>query len=73
MASLPVDPRIEDIDELYAELIDAHRGLTAEQSQALNARLILLLIQQVGNGDVVREALQVAKAAHGSSGTTPLS
>jgi hypothetical protein len=63
MAALEPELRIENADELYAELIDAHRGLTREASEALNARLILLLINEVGDLEVVRAALRAAVQA----------
>ncbi len=61
VGSLRTEPRIAAPDEFYAELIDAHRGLSLEQSQALNARLILLLANHVGDADVLHEALQRAR------------
>ena len=50
-------------DDFYEALIEAHNGLSDEQSEALNARLILLLANHVGDLRVLREALQAAKAA----------
>jgi hypothetical protein len=49
-------------DDFYEALIDAHHGLSDEQSEALNARLILLLANHIGDLRVLREALQAAKA-----------
>lgn len=48
-------------DDFYEALIDAHNGLTDEQSEALNARLILLLANHIGDLRVLREALTAAK------------
>ena len=48
-------------DDFYEALIDAHRDLPAAESQALNARLVLLLANHVGDLDVLREALRVAR------------
>lgn len=48
-------------DEFYEKLIDAHNGLTDEQSEALNARLIFLLANHIGDLKVLREALQAAR------------
>jgi len=48
-------------DEFYENLIDAHNGLSDEQSEALNARLILLLANHIGDLRVLREALQAAR------------
>lgn len=48
-------------DEFYEQLIEAHNGLTDEQSEALNARLILLLANHIGDLKVLREALSAAR------------
>lgn len=48
-------------DDFYEMLIDAHRDLDDEQSALLNARLILLLANQIGDLSVLREALQQAR------------
>lgn len=61
--SLKLDPQITDPDGFYAELIGAHEGLSDEQSMALNARLILVLANHVGDRAVLREALEVARQA----------
>jgi hypothetical protein len=61
MPSLNIEPNITAPDAFYEALIDAHRGLTLQQSQALNARLILLLANQVGDIGVLREALRHAR------------
>lgn len=50
-------------DDFYEALIEAHNGLTDEQSEALNARLILVLANHIGDLRVLREALQAAKVA----------
>jgi len=48
-------------DDFYDVLIAAHRDLTDEQSAMLNAKLILLLANHVGDLDVIREALVLAR------------
>lgn len=48
-------------DTFYELLIEAHRGLSDEQSRQLNARLILLLANQVGDIEVLRQALAAAR------------
>lgn len=50
-------------DDFYEALIDAHRDLTNEQSQELNAALILLLANHLGDLPLLREALQHARAS----------
>ena len=47
-------------DEFYENLIDAHNGLSDAQSEAFNARLILLLANHIGDLQVLRAALQAA-------------
>ncbi|MFO1338612.1 MAG: DUF2783 domain-containing protein [Burkholderiaceae bacterium] len=49
-------------DDFYQALIDTHRGLSDEQSQLVNARLVLLLANHVGDLRVLREALAAARA-----------
>ena len=50
-------------DEFYAALLAAHEGLTPEASARLNARLILLLANQIGDGEVLAEILTAAQRA----------
>jgi hypothetical protein len=49
-------------DDFYEALIDAHRGLSDDTSRLLNARLVLLLANHVGDLHVLREALAAARA-----------
>ena len=56
-------PNIEDADGFYAELLAAHEGLSDAQSHALNARLVLLLSNVVGDREVLRRAFELAKQA----------
>lgn len=59
---LVLDPNIIDGDGFYDELLAAHDGLGDEESQALNARLILILSNHIGDRDILREALTAAAA-----------
>jgi uncharacterized protein DUF2783 len=52
---------LQDADGFYEQLLDAHEGLSAEESQLLNARLILLLANQVGDPKVLQECVEAAK------------
>ncbi len=61
--ALNPEPNIARPDDFYQALIDAHAGLTEEQSAALNARLILLLANQVGDLETLKEAIAAARAA----------
>jgi hypothetical protein len=49
-------------DDFYEHLIDAHRDLSDAQSHALNAALVLLLSNHIGDADVLREALAAARS-----------
>ena len=65
MAALNTKPNIADPDGFYAELIGAQEGLSDAESQALNARLILLLANHIGDRRVLAEAIaEASKAAH---------
>ena len=48
-------------DRFYEMLIEGHRGLTDEQSERMNARLILLLANHVGDLRVLEEAITAAR------------
>ena len=65
---LVTEPNFDDADGFYEALIEAHRDLDAAQSQALNARLVLLLANHVGRDAVLREALAAARANTLASG-----
>lgn len=52
----------QDADAFYEQLLDAHAGIDREQSELLNARLVLLLANQVGDAKVLRECLQAASS-----------
>lgn len=60
---LNTDPNIASPDDFYELLLETHRGLSLEQSQLLNAKLILLLANQIGDLAVLCEAM--AKAREG--------
>ena len=49
-------------DAFYEALMQAHEGLSDDQSQLLNARLILLLANHVGDMAVLRQAMALARA-----------
>jgi len=61
MARLKIDPNLAAPDDFYAALIELHRGLSEEQSELVNAKLILLLANHVGDMEAVREAMQRAR------------
>lgn len=60
--TLNLDPNIADPDGFYDELLNLHEGLSKEQSDALNARLILVLANHIGDRETLRAAMDLAKA-----------
>ena len=57
---LMLTPNIVDPDGFYDELLNAHEGLSKDDSDALNARLILILANHIGDRDVLSQALAEA-------------
>ncbi|NKB61011.1 MAG: DUF2783 domain-containing protein [Gammaproteobacteria bacterium] len=53
-------------DDFYEALINMHRGLSDEQSAMVNAKLILLLGNHIGDLSVLREAMNIARGSIGS-------
>ncbi|RKP51267.1 DUF2783 domain-containing protein [Trinickia fusca] len=60
-AHLLTEPRLADPDAFYEALIDMHRDLSAEASELVNAKLILLLANHIGDADVLHEAFALAR------------
>lgn len=54
-------PNLTKPDESYARLIATHEGLTEAESHALNARLILILMNHIGDDAVLAEAMALAR------------
>jgi hypothetical protein len=69
MPKLNTEPNIAAPDDFYEGLIDMHRGLDEAQSELVNAKLILLLANEVGDLDILREAM--AKAREGVISADP--
>jgi len=63
--SLILTPNIADPDDFYAELIGAQRDLSEEESMRVNARLVLLLANHVGDRAVLSEAIRLARSPAG--------
>jgi hypothetical protein len=61
--ALITTPHFEAADAFYEALIDAHRELSTEQSHELNAKLVLLLANHVGERTALNEALAAARAS----------
>ncbi len=61
MSTLITESRLADPDRAYRALIEAHRGLSDEDSAALNSRLVLILANHIGEHSVLQEAIALAK------------
>ena len=60
MGALIVAPNLDRVDDVYQWLTDAHAGLGEADSMRLDARLILLLANHIGDPQVIREAIACA-------------
>ena len=72
IVALNLDANLKEPDRFYAALIEAHEGLSKQESEAFNARLILLLANHIGDLDTLLEALATAArpgVAGGDSGS----
>ncbi len=58
--ALNLSPNLPDCDGFYDELLHAHHGLSDEDSETFNARLILILCNHIGDRNVIRQALSAA-------------
>jgi hypothetical protein len=62
MTKLITASQFADPDAAYVALMEARRGLSAEAAAALDTRLALILANHIGDIDVLREAIALAKA-----------
>lgn len=62
MRSLNVDPHLDAPDDFYEQLVAAHQGLGEAQSALVNAKLVLLLANHIGDRQVLAEAIAAARA-----------
>ncbi len=60
MGNLNLKPNFSDPDSFYAALTELHRDLDPDQSERINARIILLLANHIGDQDVLLEAMRIA-------------
>ena len=61
MSTLNLRPNLTNADDFYESLLKAHDGLNKEESEALNARLIILLANHIGDFMVLDQAITLAK------------
>lgn len=57
---MKLEPNIADPDGLYEALVNAHAGLSDQESAALNARLIFLLANQIGEPTILYDCIDNA-------------
>jgi hypothetical protein len=61
MSALITEPNLDAPDDFYEALIAMHQGLDEAQSAKVNAKLILLLANHVGDLGVLRDAMRLAR------------
>lgn len=71
MTALNTDPNTAAPDDFYESLIGLHRDLSDEQSALVNAKLVLLLANHVGDAEVLREAMAAATQGITRAVTSP--
>lgn len=59
--TLSTQSNFGDPDAAYRLMVEAHRGLSDEDSVSLDTALVLILANHIGNTDVLREAIALAK------------
>ena len=60
MADLILSSNLTQADDFYADLVAAHEGLEKAESDAFNARLVLVLANHIGDNAVLKQALGAA-------------
>ena len=60
MNTLNIEPNMKDFDAFYEALIETHRNLLPEKSHEVNAKLVLLLANHIGDINVLKDAMQRA-------------
>ncbi len=59
---LNTKPNMASFDDFYETLLTAHQDLSTEESHAMNARLVLILSNHIGDMAVLGEAMRIARA-----------
>ena len=62
---LRTEPGVANPDDFYARLIELHEGLSSEESHKVNAKVILMLANHIGDTDVLYEVLEYIKKSCG--------
>ena len=61
MSKLDTTITLSRHDELYQKLLDLHEQRSEEESARINARLILILMNQIGDDKIIEEAIELAQ------------
>jgi hypothetical protein len=61
LTMMKTELNLQDADGFYEQLLNAHEGLSSEQSEQFNMRLILLLANQVGDASILQDCIESAK------------
>lgn len=64
---LKTEARLASPDDFYEALMDMHRNLDECQSRLVNAKLILLMANHIGDQTVLTEAMAIAREGIGGS------
>ncbi|MGI6245862.1 MAG: DUF2783 domain-containing protein [Pseudochelatococcus sp.] len=62
MPALNLTSALKEHDEIYEQLVRMHEGLSEQESLKLWARFALILINHIGDRDVVDEAIRLARS-----------
>jgi len=65
MAALNTESNLRVPDDFYERLIATHRGLTDDESALVNAKLVLLLANHIGDVEVLAQAMAIARESVG--------
>lgn len=63
MSKLDTAIKLSRHDELYQKLLDLHERRSEEESARINAKLILILMNQIGDDKIIEEAIELAQLA----------
>ena len=70
MTRMRTGPNLDDPDGFYEELLSLHEGRSKDESDAITARLVLILANHIGDREVLREAFRAAASPTGGDGET---
>lgn len=69
---MKTSPNFQDADTFYECLLDAHNGLSREASELLNARLILIMANQLGDSALLQACIEAARQTAASGAAEPV-